>query len=83
MVQDGAGAPQPDARFMVPIARREEKGSDVNVASHLLIDVLEKRVDAAVVVSNDSDLWHRLTRDELHSSQLPSPLGKLSKPAEW
>lgn len=28
----------------------------MNVASHLLLDVLTKRVDAAVVVSNDSDL---------------------------
>lgn len=41
---------------MVSTARREEKGSDVNVASHLLLDILEQRVDAAVVISNDSDL---------------------------
>jgi hypothetical protein len=34
----------------------EEKGSDVNVASSLLIDVLSERVDAAMVLSNDSDL---------------------------
>lgn len=38
------------------VARREEKGSDVNVASHLLLDLLHQRIDAAVVVSNDSDL---------------------------
>lgn len=35
---------------------REEKGSDVNVATHLLVDVLSQRVDGVVVVSNDSDL---------------------------
>ncbi len=35
---------------------REEKGSDVNVATHLLMDVLGGNVDAAVVISNDSDL---------------------------
>ncbi|MGW4058880.1 NYN domain-containing protein [Amycolatopsis sp. NPDC004747] len=35
---------------------REEKGSDVNVASHLLVDVLSGAIDAAVVISNDSDL---------------------------
>ncbi len=46
----------PSASFMVSVARREEKGSDVNVASHLLIDVLTDRVDAVVVVTNDSDL---------------------------
>lgn len=36
--------------------RAEEKGTDVNVASHLLIDYFTKRIDAAVVISNDSDL---------------------------
>lgn len=56
MVQDDTGTPIPGARFMVSVARREEKGSDVNVASHLLLDVLAGTVDAAVVVSNDSDL---------------------------
>lgn len=45
-----------DAKFIVSVARREEKGSDVNVASHLLIDTLNKEIDAAVVISNDSDL---------------------------
>lgn len=38
------------------VRKREEKGSDVNVATHLLADVLQSRVDAAIVVSNDSDL---------------------------
>ena len=41
---------------MVSIARREEKGTDVNVASHMLIDILSDEVDAAIMVSNDSDL---------------------------
>ena len=41
---------------MVSYAYREEKGSDVNVASHLLLDVLGEAVDAAIVISNDSDL---------------------------
>jgi|SRR5579871_712505 len=56
MVRDSTGAPVPNAQFMVKVARREEKGSDVNVASHLLIDVYEGRIDAALVISNDSDL---------------------------
>lgn len=42
--------------FKVSYQSDEEKGSDVNVASHLLIDVLTGTVDAAIVVSNDSDL---------------------------
>ncbi|WP_245718255.1 NYN domain-containing protein [Nocardia miyunensis] len=56
MVQSAAGSDKPDAVFMVSVARREEKGSDVNLASHLLIDVLSRTVEAAVVISNDSDL---------------------------
>jgi hypothetical protein len=56
VVQDGDGRPIHDAVFLVSYAHREEKGSDVNVASHLLVDVLTAQVDAAIVVSNDSDL---------------------------
>lgn len=56
MIRDDSGRDVPGATFMASIARREEKGSDVNVASHLLIDVLTNAIDAAVVISNDSDL---------------------------
>lgn len=42
MIQDSAGQDVPGATFMASVARREEKGSDVNVASHLLIDVLTR-----------------------------------------
>jgi hypothetical protein len=45
-----------DAAFMVSHLHQEEKGTDVNVASHLLMDILEGRVDGVVVISNDSDL---------------------------
>jgi hypothetical protein len=56
VIQDSSGAAVQVARFMVSVAQREEKGSDVNVASHLLLDVLSQNVDAALVISNDSDL---------------------------
>jgi hypothetical protein len=56
MVRDAHGRDAPGSMFMVSYAYREEKGSDVNVASHLLVDVLAGAVDAAVVISNDSDL---------------------------
>ncbi|HEU5063642.1 MAG TPA: hypothetical protein VFT79_10905 [Solirubrobacterales bacterium] len=46
----------PDATLMVSYLHNEEKGSDVNVATHLLLDVLQQEVAAVVVVSNDSDL---------------------------
>jgi hypothetical protein len=42
--------------ILATVRKREEKGSDVNVATHLLHDVLSSEVDAAIVVSNDSDL---------------------------
>lgn len=56
MVLDAGGRPVRDASFMVSYSHWEEKGSDVNVASHLLVDVLLGDIDAAVVISNDSDL---------------------------
>lgn len=56
MVHNRLGDEVNDARFLVSVLNREEKGSDVNVAAHLLLDVLRSHVDAAVVVSNDSDL---------------------------
>ena len=34
----------------------EEKGSDVNLAAHLLNDAWQDLFDAAVVISNDTDL---------------------------
>jgi hypothetical protein len=53
--------------LLATVRKREEKGSDVNVATHLLADVLRGRVDAAVVVSNDSDLGLpiRIARDHV------------------
>jgi hypothetical protein len=60
-VQTDTGNPVPQALFMVSYADREEKGSDVNVASHLLLDICNRRIDAAIVVSNDSDLCYPVT----------------------
>ncbi len=56
MVRDSNASDVPDAKFMVSYAYREEKGSDVNVAAHMLLDILDGTVDAAIVISNDSDL---------------------------
>ncbi len=45
----------------------EEKGSDVNLASHLLMDGFDRDYEVAIVVSNDSDLVEpiRLVRQRL------------------
>ena len=40
---------------MVSYASREEKGSDVNVAAHLLLDVLGGDVEAALAYSSAYD----------------------------
>ena len=56
MVRDAEGNDVPDAVFMASHQHWEEKSTDVNVASHLLLDVIGGHVDAAVVISNDSDL---------------------------
>lgn len=40
----------------VEVIKTEEKGTDVNIASHLLSDAFERDCDAAVMITNDSDL---------------------------
>ena len=52
----------------VEVWRTSEKGSDVNLATRLLVHAFRDEFDVAVVVSNDSDLAGpmRLIRDDLH-----------------
>lgn len=45
-----------DGRGTVAVLKTEEKGTDVNLATHLLLDAFDGDSDAALVVSNDSDL---------------------------
>jgi uncharacterized LabA/DUF88 family protein len=40
----------------VRVIKTEEKGSDVNLATYLLMDAADNLFDVAVIVSNDSDL---------------------------
>ena len=49
----------------VEVIKSEEKGSDVNIAVHLLNDAWSNLFDVALVISNDSDLAEavRLARD--------------------
>lgn len=42
--------------LVVQIRKGEEKGTDVNIASHLLVDCFKKKFDEAIIISNDSDL---------------------------
>ena len=45
----------PDA-VLAEVHSMEEKGSDVNLAAHLLNDAWKNSFDAAVAISNDTDL---------------------------
>jgi uncharacterized LabA/DUF88 family protein len=49
-------SPTPGLPASVQVVKTEEKGSDVNIAAHLVSDAYEGRFDVAVVISNDSDL---------------------------
>ena len=48
------------------VVKTEEKGSDVNLAVHLLNDAWLDRYDCAIIISNDSDLAEplRLVREQ-------------------
>ena len=48
--------PRPGGAKTVEVLKTEEKGSDVNLATYLLLDAFRKDCELAVVVSNDSDL---------------------------
>ncbi len=62
-----ANPPVKGSRF-VEVLKTEEKGSDVNLASHLLHDAHLGRFDVAVLITNYSDLVEpiRLIRNDLH-----------------
>lgn len=59
--------PSPGANPYVSIIKTEEKGSDVNLAVHLINDAHLNKFDVALVISNDSDLLTpiKMAREEL------------------
>ena len=61
-------APLPGGPKTVEVIKTEEKGSDVNLASHLVADAFRSDAEAFVLISNDSDLMEplRIVRYELH-----------------
>ena len=67
----------------VEVIKTEEKGSDVNLATHILNDAWLNKYDCAVVVSNDSDLSEAMVLIKKHFPQkllgLISPSTTVSK----
>ncbi len=57
----------PGALKYVRVIKTEEKGSDVNIATHLVNDGYKGRYQVAVILSNDSDLVEpiKIVRQEL------------------
>ena len=51
-----ANPPPGGPRFVV-VMKNEEKGSDVNLASHMLLDAFDNSCDCAVLISGDSDFY--------------------------
>lgn len=56
-----AANPKPGEKKYVRVLKSEEKGSDVNMAAHLVNDAHLGRYDVAVLVTNDSDLLEAVT----------------------
>lgn len=57
------------------VDKTEEKGSDVNLAAHLIRDAFEKRFDVAVLITNDSDLAEPV---RIVTQELALPVGVLN-----
>jgi len=79
--------PRPGRVRTVLVIKTEEKGSDVNLATMLLVDGFQNKYDAAAVVSNASDLALpiRMVRQILHKPVLvfnPHAMNPSSKPSK-
>ncbi len=48
--------PRADGKGFERVVKTEEKGSDVNIATHLLRDAFQANFEVGVLVTNDSDL---------------------------
>jgi uncharacterized LabA/DUF88 family protein len=60
---------------VVRVHKTEEKGSDVNLASHLLLDAFQNNYDVAAVLSNDTDLVEPI---RIATQELGKPVGLLT-----
>jgi hypothetical protein len=65
----------PPAAGYAKVIKTEEKGSDVNLAAHLLMDAFKDKFELAVIVSNDSDL---LLPIRLVTEEFGKPVGLLN-----
>jgi uncharacterized LabA/DUF88 family protein len=64
----------------VRVMKTEEKGSDVNLAAHLMMDAFDNLFDVAVIISNDSDLKEPIS---LVRNRFGKTIGILNPQAEF
>ena len=67
----------------VKVLKIEEKGSDVNLATWLLIDAFDKAFDAAVFITNDSDLAEPIRQVRRKFGYRVMILHSCSRPGRW
>ncbi len=71
---------------LVLVEKAEEKGSDVNLGSHLVRDALTDAFDVAVVITNDTDLVEPI-KIAIHeagkSVGILSPIAQDTKRGKW
>lgn len=62
--------PPPNQKPFVQVVKTDEKGSDVNLATHLLLDAFDNAFECAVIISGDSDLRApiRIASDRFHKT---------------
>lgn len=62
--------PSPGQNPYVEVIKTEEKGSDVNIATHLLYDGVKNAYGVAILISNDSDLVEpiNIVKKDLHKA---------------
>lgn len=65
----------PPNKGYAKVIKTEEKGSDVNIATHLLVDGFRDDYELAVIVSNDSDLLEPI---KFVTRELGKPVGLLN-----
>jgi uncharacterized LabA/DUF88 family protein len=65
----------------VRVLKSEEKGSDVNLASALLIDCDRSDCDIAVIVSNDSDLTFPIEHVKRHLGKIIGIINPHKRPS--
>jgi hypothetical protein len=75
--------PPPGGPNTAEVIKTEEKGTDVHIASRILLDAFRKDCDLIVLVSNDSDLCEplRIAKEELGVAI--GILNPFDRPSRW